>query len=73
LSKLITVSGREAVRRFEKKGWTLMRIHGSHAVLTKPGEIVNLTIPLHHELGTGIMRLIVRLSGLTVDEFNRLS
>jgi predicted RNA binding protein YcfA (HicA-like mRNA interferase family) len=50
-----------------------MRIHGSHAVLTKPGSIVNLTIPLHHELGTGIMRRIIYLSGLTVDEFNRLS
>jgi len=60
------------VRRFEKNGWTLMRIHGSHAVLTKPGEIVNLTIPLHHELGIGLLRRIIHLSGLTVNEFNRL-
>jgi predicted RNA binding protein YcfA (HicA-like mRNA interferase family) len=72
LSKLVTVSGREALRRFEKKGWTLMRIHGSHAVMTKPSEVVNLTIPLHHELGIGILRLIIHLSGLTVEEFNRL-
>ena len=38
--------------------------------MTRPGTIVNLTIPLHHELGVGILRRIIHLSGLTVDEFN---
>jgi predicted RNA binding protein YcfA (HicA-like mRNA interferase family) len=63
------VSGREALRRFQRAGWRLARIHGSHAVLTKADTPVNLAIPLHDELGKGILRKLIRLSGLTVAEF----
>ena len=72
MSKLVTVSGREALRRFQRAGWVLARIHGSHAVLTKPDTEVNLAIPLHDELGKGILRKLIHLAGLTVPEFNAL-
>jgi predicted RNA binding protein YcfA (HicA-like mRNA interferase family) len=72
MARLTPVSGREALKRFRKAGWSLARIHGSHAVLVKSDSHVNLAIPLHEELGIGILRKLVHLSGLTVEEFERL-
>jgi predicted RNA binding protein YcfA (HicA-like mRNA interferase family) len=66
---LPVLSGAEAVRAFERAGWSVARQRGSHAVLTKAGEGANLSIPQHRELDTGTLRGLVRASGLTVDEF----
>ena len=63
------ISGQEAVRAFEKAGWTAARQRGSHVVLTKPGSIFTLSIPLHDELGPGLLRDQIRKAGLTVQEF----
>jgi len=63
------VSGQEAVRAFEKAGWMAARQRGSHVVLTKPGSIFTLSIPLHNELGPGLLRDQIRKAGLTVEEF----
>jgi predicted RNA binding protein YcfA (HicA-like mRNA interferase family) len=63
------ISGREAVRVFEKAGWTVARQRGSHVVLSKPGTIYTLSIPLHDVLGPGLLRDQIRKSGLTIDEF----
>ncbi len=38
----------------------------------KEGETVNLTVPNHKELGTGILRKLIRFSGMTVEEFKAL-
>jgi predicted RNA binding protein YcfA (HicA-like mRNA interferase family) len=69
MPRLPLVSGDEAVRVFEKAGWEVSRQRGSHVVLVKPGSIYSLSIPLHNELGPGLLRDQIRKSGLTVDEF----
>ena len=66
---LPVVSGREATRIFEKHGWVFRRQAGSHMILAKSGSIVSLSIPDHRELAPGTLRKLVRLAGLTVDEF----
>jgi hypothetical protein len=38
-------------------------------VLTKAGVRANLTVPLHSELAPGTLRALIRIAGLTVDEF----
>ena len=63
------ISSQEAVRAFEKAGWTAARQRGSHVVLTRPGSILTVSIPLHSELGPGLLRDQIRKAGLTVDEF----
>jgi len=63
------ISGQEAVRAFEKAGWTVARQRGSHVVLTRSGSIFTLSIPLHDELGPGLLRDQIRKAGLTVEEF----
>jgi hypothetical protein len=38
-------------------------------ILTKSGSIASLSIPDHRELAPGTVRKLIRLAGLTVEEF----
>jgi predicted RNA binding protein YcfA (HicA-like mRNA interferase family) len=69
MPKLPLVSGRDAVQAFEKAGWNVARQKGSHVVMVRPGSIYSLSIPLHDELGPGLLRDQIRKAGLTIDEF----
>ncbi len=72
MAKLRNISGKEAAKAFSKAGWAAVRQVGSHLVMTKPGQRVNLTIPQHKELSVGTLRTLIRAAGLTVDEFLEL-
>jgi len=72
MSRLGNVSGKAAVAAFQKAGWTNRGQVGSHAVLTKEGTPVNLSVPQHKELGIGILRSLIKSAGLTIDEFLKL-
>jgi predicted RNA binding protein YcfA (HicA-like mRNA interferase family) len=65
-------SGAEAVRKFQRAGWTVIRQKGSHVMMTKPGYQWTLSIPQHSELGPGLLRKLIRQVGLTIEEFNDL-
>ena len=69
MARLANISGREAVRAFQKAGWQVIGQVGSHLVMTKPGERVNLSIPQHKELSVGTLRALIRHAGMTVEEF----
>jgi predicted RNA binding protein YcfA (HicA-like mRNA interferase family) len=66
---LPVLSGRKAVRVFEKLGWEVARERGSHIILVKEGEIATLSIPDHKELAKGTLRSLIRSAGLTVEAF----
>jgi predicted RNA binding protein YcfA (HicA-like mRNA interferase family) len=66
------LSGRKAVRVFEKLGWQVARQRGSHIIMVKDGENVTLSIPDHKEVARGTLRSLIRAAGITVDEFTRL-
>lgn len=68
---LPVLSGKAAVRAFERAGWSFDRRRGSHMILTKPGE-GHLSVPDHKELDRGTLRHLIRAAGLTVDEFAAL-
>ncbi len=72
MPKLPRVSGREAIRVFQKTGWDVARQRGSHVVLTKSGFIYTLSVPLHPILGPGLLRDLLRKADLTVEEFTNL-
>ncbi len=65
-------SGAEAVRKFQKAGWSAVRQKGSHVMLTKPGYQWTISIPQHSELGPGLLRKLIRQAGLTIEDFNKL-
>jgi predicted RNA binding protein YcfA (HicA-like mRNA interferase family) len=72
MGKLANISGKDAAKAFQKAGWIVRGQVGSHLVLTKPGIRANLTVPQHSELAPGTIRGIIRVAGLTVDEFLNL-
>ncbi|MYA28292.1 MAG: type II toxin-antitoxin system HicA family toxin [Nitrospira sp. SB0672_bin_25] len=72
MTKLPVCSGEDAIRVFNKAGWIQDRRRGSHVTLIKGGMAVVLTVPLHRELGPGLLRSLIRKAGLTVEEFQKL-
>jgi predicted RNA binding protein YcfA (HicA-like mRNA interferase family) len=68
MGKLSNISGSDAVKIFEKFGYKLDHQTGSHQILYHP-EKPTLSIPNHKELAPGLLRSLIRKSGLTVDEF----
>lgn len=69
MTKLPVCSGEDAIRVLKKAGWIQDRQRGSHVTLIKEGRAVVLTVPLHRELGPGLLRSLIRKAGLTVEEF----
>jgi predicted RNA binding protein YcfA (HicA-like mRNA interferase family) len=67
--RLANISGKEAVKAFEKGGWRIIGQVGSHVVMTKPNVRSNLSVPQHKELSVGTLRALIRHSGMTVEEF----
>ena len=65
-------SGSDAVRKFQKAGWSVSRQQGSHVMLTKARYQWTLSIPQHKELGPGLLRKLIRQAELTVAIFNQL-
>jgi len=66
---LPVLSGRKAVRAFEKLGWQVARQRGSHVIMVKEGEMTTLSIPDHKVVAKGTLRSLIRSAGITVDEF----
>ena len=65
-------SGAEAVKKFLRVGSKVERQKGSHVMMTKEGHLYTLSIPQHSELGPGILRKLIRQTGMTIEEFNLL-
>ena len=72
MGRLSNISGKEAVKAFEKDGWEVIGQVGSHVVMVKAAVRANLSIPQHKELSLGTLRALIRNAGLTVDEFLNL-
>jgi predicted RNA binding protein YcfA (HicA-like mRNA interferase family) len=68
-SALPVLSGREVVRVFETFGWQVVRQSSSHIIMVKEGERVTLSIPDPREVAKGTLRNLIRIAGLTVQEF----
>ena len=69
MARLANISGKDAVKAFEKAGWRVIGQVGSNVVMTKPDVRANLSIPQHKELSIGTLRALIRHSGMTVEEF----
>ncbi|MDD3925660.1 MAG: type II toxin-antitoxin system HicA family toxin [bacterium] len=69
MGRLNNISGKDAVKAFQKAGWQPIGQVGSHLVMVKPGMRANLSIPQHRELSVGTLRALIRHSELTVEEF----
>jgi predicted RNA binding protein YcfA (HicA-like mRNA interferase family) len=64
------ISGRDFARMVERRGWTLLRINGSHHIYGKAGSTVRLSIPIHgHQaLKRGLLRHLAKLADISDEE-----
>lgn len=69
MGQLPVVSGDQARKVLEQKGWVFQRQNGSHMVMTKHGSIFTIAVPRHKELAVGTLRRIIRDAQMTVEEF----
>ena len=66
-----SVSGRDFARIIERRGWTLLRVSGSHHIYGKSGSVVRLSVPIHGSkpLKTGLLRHLAKLAELSDEDF----
>ena len=65
-----SVSGRDFAHIIERRGWTLLRINGSHHIYGKRGSVVRLSIPIHGNkpLKTDLLRHLAKLAEISDDD-----
>jgi len=68
---LPVISGVECVKALERLGYQIVRQKGSHAWLSFPGRS-SVPVPLHKTFDRGTLRSILRVIGISVEEFVRL-
>jgi predicted RNA binding protein YcfA (HicA-like mRNA interferase family) len=70
---LPVISGREAIKTFEKAGWYVeRRAKSGHIIMKKGGLKTLLSIPDHKVLDRGLLRSLIRDAYISVAEFNQL-
>ncbi len=73
MTKLPVISGKEAIRAFEKAGWEVdRRAKSRHIIMKKSGIKTTLSIPEHKSLDRGLLRALIRDAYISVAEFNEL-
>jgi predicted RNA binding protein YcfA (HicA-like mRNA interferase family) len=61
-----SLSGKELVRLLESRGWTLLRIQGSHHIYGKEGRRERLSVPVHGNkpLKPGLLAYYLKTAGI---------
>lgn len=65
---LPVLSGQRGIAALKRFGYQEVRRKGSHVRLACVGR-APVTVPLHDELDRGTLRSILRVAGITVEEF----
>ncbi|MBI5633944.1 MAG: type II toxin-antitoxin system HicA family toxin [Nitrospirae bacterium] len=65
---LSNLSGKDTVRIFEQFGYSIDHQTGSHMILYHQSR-PTLSIPNHKELAPGLLRGLIRKSGISLDDF----
>ena len=65
-----SVSARDLAKAVERKGWVLLRVHGSHHIYGREGSAVRLSIPMHEgrDLKVGLARHLMKMAGISDDD-----
>ncbi len=65
------VSGKELARTVQRKGWVLVRIHGSHQIFVTAGRRERIVIPVHgnRPLKFGLLRSLMKTAELEESDF----
>ena len=74
MPKLPRAPGIRHVKAFQRDGWILDRIKGSHYILVKEGHEAILSVPVHGReiVDLGTLKGLIRDAGLTNREYIEL-
>ncbi len=67
MPKLPVISATEAIRAFERLGFSIVRQRGSHIVLRRDSS--GCVVPNHRELKVGTLSGVLKQAGISPDEF----
>ncbi|MDD5288083.1 MAG: type II toxin-antitoxin system HicA family toxin [Dehalococcoidales bacterium] len=68
MTKLPVVSGDECISALQRLGYQVARTRGSHVWLVCHGR-PPVPVPKHRELGRGVLRKILNITEINVDDF----
>jgi len=65
-----TVSGKQFAKIVEQRGWTRLRVQGSHHIFGKAGSQVRLSIPIHknQNLKRGLQSHLMKLAEISEED-----
>jgi predicted RNA binding protein YcfA (HicA-like mRNA interferase family) len=65
-----TITGKEFAHLIKARGWTLVRISGSHHVYMKCGISARISLPIHSntDLKIGLLRHFMKIAGMTEND-----
>jgi predicted RNA binding protein YcfA (HicA-like mRNA interferase family) len=69
MAALPLVSSRKASQAFKTFGWIAVRQESSHIIMVKEDHAATLSVPDHNPVAKGTLRSLIRLAGLTVEDF----
>jgi predicted RNA binding protein YcfA (HicA-like mRNA interferase family) len=72
MARLPSLSARDVVRALGRAGFQFQRQTGGHLILYSPARHQTLSVPNHNPVRRGTLRALIRLAGLTPEEFARL-
>lgn len=71
---LPTLRPREVEAAIQRDGWSFIRQKGSHRHYGHPNKPGRVTIPFHAgDIYPGLLRIIIKQAGLTVEQFIKLA
>jgi len=71
VTQLPVVSGEECIKALQRLGYQIARTRGSHVWLVFRGH-EPIPVPRHRELGPGLLRKIISMAEISVEEFVEL-
>ncbi len=71
MTKLPMISGEECIKALQRLGYKVERTRGSHVWMICSGR-QPVPVPKHKELGRGILRKIISITAISVEEFVKL-
>ena len=61
---MLTMNGKDIIKKLRVAGWTVDRINGSHHILTKDGKAVPVPVHGSRDVGVGLISAIERQTGV---------
>ena len=68
MSRLPSVTGKEAIRAFERLGYERKRQRGSHVIMDCEG-CAPISVPEHGTVKRGLLLQLLKVAGFSQDEF----